>query len=932
MQHVISGSFSKRLYSNFSKVTLAIGIALFISGCGEKTAEDHFQDAAAFVQSGDNTAAVVALKNAVQIAPTMAKARFELGKAQLALYSYESASKELARALEFGHPQREVIPLLAEALQRSGANVALADLNYNPSLLTPELQLEVGYRKTQALIGLNKQDESKALINQLLASNENTIYRSMIDAFALAIDERYPEALENLKRELKSAPLNRDLIGLTARMYILNGDPTNASKLYQDYIKVAKDDLEAKFSLANMLIQQQQPQEAEVYIDQLLSVNPTNGLLNQLKAVVRASAEDFKSAQQYAETAINSGRSDFNVRLIAGIASFQLQDHESTIKHLTVVAGSLPDNHPALRMLAASQLELNKGKDAGDILSRISDVSADDLSLFSRTGYELIKTGDTQTAKEIIKQASKVAESSEELTKLGVLRLSLDDIEGIVDLESAVAKAPLSANAKATLAGAYLSTNNLPKASLLARQWQKAEPNNVEGYMLEAEVLQRQGFLADAARVIQTAKNIDGDSPSVKLASIRLAIREQNFEKGLAETEAFLVTYPNDVTALASYFAITSTLGDPSKAISKIEVAAQNNVNNEPLVLLASRIMLSINKVAPALDLLNNITPTRLTPSSYWEVKGEALLLTNNNEQAYAHYRQWVDYFPNDVGPTVGLLRTLDAQGNYPQAAQIAAEFSSQHNNVQVTLMHAYFLAMSSDARSAKRVLNSVDNQYKTAPFVRGIKARIALLEGRGEDAVEDAKASYTENKSPENLIVYAQTIDSTGQSERAFSLIEQHVQEFPNDARSRALLAERQVAKDPSAALNTYESMLKDYPENPVLLNNASYLHLQANNLEKALQYSRKAVSLRPKNMAFADTYAQVIMRRGDAAQAVEVYNSVITPSVTDETIILNYIEALLENDDSSTAKRKIEEFKSKLRSQESRARLLALQSRYLS
>ena len=932
MQNVPSYSFSKRLYSNLSKITLAVGISLIISGCGEKNAEDHYTDATAFVQSGDNTAAVVALKNAVQLSPNMAKARFELGKIQLSLYSFDSASKELARALEFGHPEHLVVPFLAEALQRSGGNVALADLQYDASLLTPQEQLEVGYRKTQALIGLNKQDQSKALINQLLAINETTVYKGMINAFALAIDEQYPQALENLKGELQSAPLNRDLIGLTARMFMLNGDPENAAKLYEDYIMVAKDDLEAKFSLANMLIQQQQPQRAEKYIDELLSVNPTNGLLNQLKAIVRAAAEDFESAQEFAETAINSGRNDFNVRLIAGIASYQLQDHESTIKHLTVVAGSLPDDHPALRMLAASQLELNNGKDAGEVLSRISEVTQNDISLFSRTGYELIKSGDTEAAKDIIDQASKVAVTSDELTKLGVLRLSLDDIEGIVDLEGAVAKAPLSANAKSTLAGAYLSTNNIAKAQVLAKQWQADEPLNIEPYMLEAEILQRQDRFSEARRVINTASQIDANSPAVKLASIRLAIRQQNFDQGLIETQAFLEEYPNDVTALASYFAITSVLGDPAPAITKIETAATNNVNNEALVLLGARIMMSTNKVLPALDLLSNIEPSRLTPSTYWEVKGEGLLLTNNNSVALAHYQQWAAYFPDDVGPTVGLLRALDAQAQYTQAAEIAQTFASKHDNVQVTLMHAYFLAMSSDARGAKRVLNSVDSEFKTAPFVRGIKARIALLEGRGEEAVEDAQASYNENKSPENLIVYAQTIDSTNKSDESFKLIQRHVSEFPNDSRSKALLAERQASQDPAAALKTYENMLKDFPDNPVLLNNAGYLHLQANNLEEAYKYSAKAIGLRPQNVAFADTYAQIMMRRGETVQAVETYNGVVTASVSDEAIILNYIEALLINDDKSTAKRKIEEFKSKLRSKDSRARLLILQATHLS
>jgi putative PEP-CTERM system TPR-repeat lipoprotein len=913
------------------RLVIALGLIFSLSACGEKDAQEHYQEATTFIASDNKEAAIVALKNAIQIEPSMAKARFALGELYLQLNSFDSAGKELSFALDAGFAENEVIPALAEALHRTGANVALADLKYNESLLTPVQQLEVGFRKAQALIALNKQEESINFVNQLLFIDANSTYKIMLQALQLAIDTRNNEALEVAKTALVDDPLNRDAIDLTARLYLLNGDPQNAAILYENYIAVAPDDLEAKFALANMLLQQQQPQRAEKYIDALLKVNATNGALNQLKAIVRAADEDYENAKKFAEIAINSGRNDFSLRLVAGLASYQIQDYTSAIKHFSAIANRLPDNHAGLRMLAASQLELNMGNEAAQILARLSDISQNDLALFSRAGYELIKSGNTRAANQMLEQTAILSETADDLTQLGVLKLSLDNLEGIIDLEGAVAKAPDSLTAKNTLASAYLSTNQLQKALQLAKSWRSDEPNNIDAFMLEAEALQRQQEYSKAAALINAASRIDASHPKVQLAGIRLAIREERFEQALGLTKQFLGANPSDVTALAAFFQISLQLGDATSAINKIEDEAKNNLDNEDLVLLASRTMLATGRFTQALDILSNVEPSRLTPVTYWDVKGSALLNTNQLSRAFAHYQQWAGFFPAKDTPVIGQLTVLDAQAEFENAARLAADFVAKNESLQVTLMHAYFLAMSKDAKGATLVLNSLAPQFLSMPFVRGVKARIALLEKRGVQGTADAKAAYDDNNNANNLLVYVQTLDSAGKRDESLAFIQQHLQNEPNDARSKALLAERLIAKNPAAALRLYEEMIPKFPNNPILLNNAGYLHMQAKNLPKALAYSSRAFGISPDNIDYADTYAQILLRQGETDAAVKAYNSVIGSDVTNEIIILNYIESLLLNNDNSAARRKIQEFNSRIRSKDGKARLLILQATYM-
>ena len=929
MQNKRIKTLSKSAFSGFKKSVAMFGLVLLLAACQQKTAEEYLQEAAEFSASGNNEAAVVSLKNAVQQDPRSGVARFELGKVYLAIKNFESAEKELTRARELGYQEGEVVVLLAQALQRTGANVELSSLTFAESGLTNAEQMEIGFRKVQSLIQLEKTPEASKLIRQLLELDTNNVYKGLVEGFRLVLDEKLPEALEKVLAMHERAPLNRDVIQFTANLQMLNGNVEEAASLYEDYIKVAPDDLQAKFSLANMLVEQKQSKRAEVYIDQLLAVTENNAYLNQLKGIVRAADNDFKGAKLYSERAISFGRSDPALRLIAGFAAYQLEEFEASVGHLSFIASLLPDNHPGLRILAAAQLQSNMGDDAGEVLSRVNNTTTDDASLFSRAGYELIKSGNTDAAKDIIDQADKISVTAEDLTRLGVLKLSINDVAGLVDLESAVDKAPSSVTAKTTLASAYLGTKQLDKAMELAKQWQKDEPAALEGLLLEAEVLQRQERYAEASVVITKALQLDGENILARLAEIRLDLRQQKLDDALAKTEDLLKKHPSNLPALASYFALKNEAKDPDPAIKRIQQAVKNNPNDASLGLLLARIELSNNRPAEAIQALKNIKPNRQAAPSFWQIKGVALLRNKQSEEALEHYETWAKFYPNQENAVMGQLLILDTTRGYEKGARAATDFLSRKDNLQIKIMQSYFMVMSNDIEGSKQVVASIEDRFQPLPFLRGVKARIALLEGRGASALEDAAVAYDSNKSSDNMFVYLRILDAAGKPAESMALITQHAEQFPNDGKAKLLLAERQMGQNSSEALATYEAMLKDYPNNFVVLNNAAYLHMQANNLEKAYEYGSRAFEIQPDNVATADTYAQILMRQGKNKEAVDVYTRVMNDKVKNEDIVVNYIEALLKNKSLTIAKRRIEDVE--LTSDEAKARLAALQKQYL-
>jgi putative PEP-CTERM system TPR-repeat lipoprotein len=929
MQNRSIKSFSALTKLSLKRLVVVLSVVFFVSACAEKTSEEHIQEAKQFVDNGNKAAAVVALKNAVQKNTRSPQARFELGKLYLDLKDYESAEKELTRAQEFGYPENEIIPLLAEALDRSGANVALTELDFGDATLTAAEQLEVGYRQIQSLVQLDKRAEAQTLIRELLTLNSDTVYKGLVEAYQLVLDDEIGKALEIATAMYERAPLNRDVLNLTARLNMVNGNAETAATIYKDYIDVATDDVEAKFALANMLIEQRKPVEAEILIDELLTLGPDNALLNQLKGVVRASSDDYVGAKEYSEKAIGFGRNDPSVRLVAGLASYQLEEFEDAIMHLSSVASFLPDNHPGLRILAASQLQVNMGDDAGEVLNRVGNISNTDASLFSRAGYELLRSGNTEAAKDVIAQADKISESSEDLTRLGVLKLSINDIEGLVDLESAVEKAPDSVTAKTTLASAYLGTNQLDNALKLAKEWQQEEPGSIEAMLLETEVLQRQERFAEASVVLTKAAAIEPDNGAVRMSAIRMDLREQKYDDALIKTNSLLEDEPTNVAALASLFALKNEQNDPGPAIDKIVATAEANPNNQNIALLSARILIAAGQHQQAIDIVDNIAADRQAPPSFWKIKGVALLRSGQTNDALRHYEAWAENYPNQEGAAIGRLVLHDSKREYAKGASVAAEFLDRKDNVQVKLMHSYFLVMSGEEGRARRVLNSLDNNIQAVPFARGVKARISIAEGKASQAVDDAFAAYSATKNGDNLFVYVTALDAANQSATAFEAIQQHTIEFPNDGRIKLLLAERQISDDKTKALQTYEEMLQKFPNNMVILNNAAYIHMEKGNLTKAAEYAAKAYEIGPDKVAVADTYAQVLFRQGQVQEAVDIYDDVMRQQVTDDNIWVNYIEALLTNGDKDKAQRRLGTLR--LESAEAKARLEALKSKFL-
>ncbi|WP_137165790.1 XrtA/PEP-CTERM system TPR-repeat protein PrsT [Salinimonas lutimaris] len=906
---------------------LALAVSTALTGCGEKSTEEHLSAAQGYLQQNNADAAIIEYKNAIKQDPKAAAPRFELGRLYLVTSQFEAAEKELNRALDLGHPASEVIPLLSQAYQRSGAENALVEMDYQVSGMSVDEQAEVGFYKLQALVELNKKQDALALVKELNSLDTDSIYKGLSQTYPDIMSEQYQRALRDTEFLRQQSPDNKDILSQLGRLYALTRQPEAAIDVYSHYVEKFPEDKVKQFALISLLIESRQMEQAKPYVATLLKQYPKNGLLNQYQGLIDSASGNYEAALSHLEKAIQSGQSSPAARLVAGFAAYQLKDYSAASQHLTMIASNLPDNHPGLRMLADALLRQGESEEASDILSRVGGDSQADAALFSKAGFQLLREGNVVDAKKMIERSGESSTSAEDLARLGVLQLSVNDVDGVMNLESALEQAPDNVATQKTLLAAYVRTNQTDKARELAQQWISNDDSSPIPRVYLAEVEMKAGNMEQAETLLNEAAQLAPEDRELALARIKFDVIGKQFDKARQGLQQLLNKSAGDAQVLALWYGLEMQQQQSAAPVrKKAEQALTRDPENLQLRLLVARMWFAENNSGKVLSTLESIQADSEAPPSFWNLKGQTLIRENRLSDAKNHYKKWVSLFPLDKSAVLGKLLLDDAQGRYEEAVATANSFLNKRPDNQVKVLKAYFLALQKKVKPAREVLDSLPAGVQALPFVRGVEARINLLDGRGDKALDDAKTAYADSPNAKNVVLVVASYESENKKQQAFDFLKQHYEKHPQDVRSTMLYAERLIRQSPAQAASVYNQVLEQLPDNFVVLNNLAYLYLEQGELKKAEPLARRAVAQQPKNAESVDTLAQILVKQNRRQEALSAYDRVDMDKVSNDEVYLNYVELLINADKRQLAQRRLQQ--REFTSVDSQRRVASLQS----
>lgn len=158
--------------------------------------------------------------------------------------------------------------------------------------------------------------------------------------------------------------------------------------------------------------------------------------------------------------------------------------------------------------------------------------------------------------------------------------------------------------------------------------------------------------------------------------------------------------------------------------------------------------------------------------------------------------------------------------------------------------------------------------------LVRGRAARLLLKKDERKEAfrILDEYAAKERNEALDVEFAKAALLEETGKSADAIALLQLALERFPDHPGVRYQIALMQdKAGLESESIKSFESLLKDRPEDASLLNALGYSLADRNQkLPRAETLIRKALEASPDNPAFLDSLGWVLFRRGNIQGAL--------------------------------------------------------------
>jgi putative PEP-CTERM system TPR-repeat lipoprotein len=353
------------------------------------SAEEYLQRALEHEENGRLKAAAVDLKNAVQLAPQRAEARFRLGRVYLEDGLTKFAIKELELARELGLEDRELVAALAEAyIENHEYFIALSTLalaapagatipGLPPAPETFVLTDERGLARQLNLAIEEKDGLRWAVAGTLDGAPVSSITQSGVydgQPFLLQVkdhDGRWDFAdaaiagahgtLEFARGAAlyKPAPAaglsGKDQPAREPRFAVLRGtawlgvkELAIADAAFREALVLESGYAEAHIGLAKVALFNDHMEEAKHALERALALSPELAAAHRLKGELAASRSDHAAAQQHFERALKGSGRDILARVALGstlLAQGKLDEAQTQVGILHKQVGDWP---PAL--------------------------------------------------------------------------------------------------------------------------------------------------------------------------------------------------------------------------------------------------------------------------------------------------------------------------------------------------------------------------------------------------------------------------------------------------------------------------------------------------------------------------------------------------------------------------------------------------------
>ncbi|MEW6990631.1 XrtA/PEP-CTERM system TPR-repeat protein PrsT [Colwelliaceae bacterium 6441] len=893
--------------SSFKKIklALAVSVALGLSGCGEQSSNEYLAQGQQALEQSNVQQAIIEFKNAVRLAPKDANARIFLGEAYLAEGSYQGAEKELSRAIELGASKKGLVLNLATVRAKLADRDGLKLLLENSSALEEDEYVGVLFYVAVAALNDNDLNSAQDFFGQTISLSKEGRFGKLAQAYLLYSEQKHSES-QNFIKELLSVNANdKEATLLNGHLYFAQNEFNDASNTFAHHLTLAPKDYAISFFQINALLRADNYEEAETKVDGLLKRFKEAPLAHQYKSQIEYHKNNYREAITHADKAIKTGAGFPIARMVAGVSAYQLKEFEQSYDYLKPIEGNLTADHPIQKMLAIVKLKLGYINQASENFSLLEGLTTADVELLQASSVEMMKASDFQSAQKLIEKAEQLDPTNALLAaQKGMFLLSQDNVSGIEALEHALTLDSSLEEVELALAMQYLKLDEEGKAQEVASKWLKNNEQSVSGHILQGIIYTKQNNISAAKISFENVLSIEDNNIAALYNLAILAENDEDFDRAEVLYKQTLALLPSHKGALQNLSVLQLNKNQKDQHVSYLESLAQESNENISLTLTLAQNYRAAKQTEKAISLLESISNHDNLPQGYWLILGDAYVENKQLEKASKIYKNALTQLPNSYLLTLRNIGVLELGKKYPQALSAVYSASEKFpDNIRLQMLSAHYELLNKNYSKSEQIIKAMNNRNVKHEFLDKITGDLAIAQGNYPKAISFYSMLYQQEQSSKNAVRLARALKFNGQQQEAEKTLESYLAEN-DDTNTRVVLASLYQSKDSTKKIKQYQLILKEFPDNIIILNNLAWSQYQINDLVNARENIEKAYAIQGEFLPLVETYAAILVKSSDNNMAFKLLEKAQALGTKDAELQISLAKAYIDKGNNDKAK----------------------------
>ncbi len=402
--------------------------------------------------------------------------------------------------------------------------------------------------------------------------------------------------------------------------------------------------------------------------------------------------------------------------------------------------------------------------------------------------------------------------------------------------------------------------------------WAKNAPDDLEAQRAAAIQLARNGRYDDSMAYMEKVLQAKGDTHFDFLA-LSAVETDAETRAGLQKSfDSLLARHPDNGQLIFGKALLMQQDGDAEGALKLLEKNPPQDGEVAPL-LLRARLLQSLNRGDEALPLLKKSIRQYPDDKRLGLTYARTLVEQNRMDEAKVQFASLVQQYPEDDELRFSLALVCLEGKAWDEAEGYLQELIERDSHVDSA--HLNLGRIAEERNDPQGALNEYalvgpGNEYLPAQLRQ---ADILVSHGRGAEAAKNLAAAR--DAQPDYAIqlylIEAETLSANNQTERAWSVLQQALKQYPDDLNllySRAMLAEKR--NDLEQMERDLRAIIKREPDNAMALNALGYtLSDRTTRYAEAKALIQQAYELNPDDPAVLDSLGWVNFRLGDLDEA---------------------------------------------------------------